>query len=336
MLSGAIMPFRLDSRMLPEEISFIRQCLPETQAFPYFFGREDAWLLSRRLSAPMRVRDLRKDTMGKLLNRPLIKPVLAATSDGWLRRDSFTAAALADFSNIESIGGAKAEAMVALSARWFDFTITFDRWGEGSSWSWSQISRRGGNLVLQLGFPSDHARLLGATLNRNMRKAFEFHMHPVRQTGCPTLAWVRLDISLATGEALIEEVQSDWLRYVAAEVMALRKRAPRSRDLRVMERYKAELKTAYALVWPRAAMLAALQTSVVDIGCRTVWMHTPRTGAVLKHIDGTQPPRSLYTDLPKFFCFEATDDAPTFLERKRRRALSILRKEGPIFWRLQL
>ncbi len=322
--------------MTPEDIIFVRHCLPEIISFPYFTGRENAWLMAHGLKEPMRVRNLRTGAFGKLLDRPVVKPVVAATPDGLLTREAFAALAKADISAAGQAGAEGAGAEAALSERWFDFTLTFDQWGSDAVWAWSQISRKGGNLVLQLGFPSDHARLMGATVNRNVRKECEYVHHPVRDTGCPTLAWVRLDLDLDTGEVLIEEVQSDWLRRVAVRVDRLRKTAPRSRTLKVMERYQRELQAAYARIWPRAALLAALQVTVVEVGCRTVWMHMPNTGAALKHIRGVLPPRSLYTDLPKAFCFEPTADAPTFLERKRRRALSLLRKDGAIFWRLAL
>ena len=322
--------------MTPEDISFIRQGLPETMPFPYYAGRESAWLLAYGLTSDARVRDVRSGRFGKLLDRPVVKPVVSAAADGLVRAVAFERLARADMSEFGGRTPGAPGAEAALAARWFDFTITLDQWGTDDNWAWSQLSRKGGNLVLQLGFPSDHARLVGSTVRRNMRKDCESYWHPVRDTGCPTLAWVRLDIDMEAGEALIEEVQSDWLRYLADEVDHLRKTAPRSRDLRAMERYQAELQAAYARVWPRAAVLAALDIVVRELRCRTVWMHMPDTGAALKHITGTRPPRSLYTDLPRAFCFAQTEDAPSFLERKRRRALSLLRKNGAIFWRLTL
>lgn len=322
--------------MKTEDINFVRQCLPDAMPFPYFAGREGVWLLANGLAKPARVRELRAAPIGKVLDRPIVKPMVAATADGVIDPAVFAHLADANIADAGRAGPSGAGAEAALGERWFDFSLTFDQWGSENDWAWSQISRKGGNLVLQLGFPSDHARLMGVTVNRNLRKECSSYWHPVRETGCPTLAWVRIDLDLETGEALIEEIQSDWLRYLADHVDDLRKSAPRSRELRATERYQSELQAAYARIWPRAALLAALQVIVVEVGCRTVWMHMPKTGAALKHIRGTLPPRSLYTNLPKAFCFEPTADAPTFLERKRRRALSLLRKEGAIFWRLAL
>ncbi|MEL7149240.1 MAG: hypothetical protein AAGK71_00830 [Pseudomonadota bacterium] len=323
--------------MTPDDISFVRHGLPDSTPFPFFAGRDSAWLLANGLTSPCSVRDVRRTRLGKLLDRPVIKPMIAASSDGVVRPEVFTPLADVDLMPSRPSKPFMAGAEAALAERWFDFTLTFDAWGhDHKDWGWSQLSRKGGNLVLQLGFPSDHAVLMGSTVRRNMRRDCEFSLHPVRESGCPTLAWVRLDIDMSTGDALIEEVQSDWLRYLADEVNHLRKTAPRSRDLRSMERYQSALLAAYARIWPRAAVLAALDLVVRELQCRTIWMHMPKTGAVLKHITGTKPPRSLYTGLPKAFCFEPTRDAPHFLERKRRRALSLLRKDGDIFWRISL
>ena len=46
---------------------------------------------------------------------------------------------------------------------------------------------------------------------------FEWWSHPVRQDGRHTLAWARMDVDLDAGEALIEEIQSDWIREAVSE-----------------------------------------------------------------------------------------------------------------------
>ena len=202
---------------------------------------------------------------------------------------------------------------------------------------YNQLSRDGGNLVLQVGFPSDHARILGSTVGKVERWVFESCDHPVRETGRPTLAWVRLDIDLSTGTALIEELQSDWLRYAREEADGLEKRAPQTRMARVMREYERALRRTYSKAWPNVALLAALMLLADELGVRRIWMHTPDVGAALKGITGTHPPRSLYSSLPKRFGFSPVREAPPFLERRRARALSLLRKgSDPLFWRLDL
>ena len=323
--------------MTPDDITFIRQCLPETLSFPYFADRESAWLMRRALPEATPVRSLRSGPFGKLLNRDVIKPVVAA-SGGALKACDFEGLADADFMSGTHTSAALAGVEAALGGPWSDFTLTLTEWGtKASDWHWNQLSRKGGNLVVQLGFPSQHARLMGKYLGRNIRKDIEYYDHPVRQTGCPTLAWARLDVDLSTGEMLIEEVQSDWLRFVIDQMSHMRRTAPRSRALKQMQLYERHLRQTYARMWPKAMLLAALDVGVTHLGCTRIFMHTPHSGALLKDITSTLPPRSLYTDLPKSFCFEPTADAPSFLIRPRRRALSLLaNKEAAPFWRLSL
>ncbi|MEO0830773.1 MAG: hypothetical protein AAFY03_09985, partial [Pseudomonadota bacterium] len=209
---------------------------------------------------------------------------------------------------------------------------------------WTQMSRKGGNLVIQLGFPSDHASLLGRHFRKEVRWKFEASHHPIRDTGRPTLAWARVDVE--GDHMLIEEIQSDWLRFVSLFVQDLAKHEPQSRELRVHQEYERELVRLYAKRWPTAMLLATLSTAVEHFGVRHVWMHQPSVGAVLKGINGRQPPRSLYTQLPRGFCFEATQDVPPMLEtrfhpshlrRKKMRKLAIACRTGaPLFWHLDL
>ncbi|NNE88525.1 MAG: hypothetical protein HKN27_10655 [Silicimonas sp.] len=322
--------------MTPENIAFIRQCLPATFTMPYFADRESAWLLHRALPAPLAVRDVRKSIFGKLLDRPSIKPVIAQ-SGGVLARENFEVMATADLLATGCYKASAAGLDEAVLRPWFDFSLSFTSWGTSGYWQWNQTSRKGGNLVVQLGFPSQHARLMGRYLGRNIRKEVEYPDHPIREVGCPTLAWARLDVDLDAGVVLIEEVQSDWLRNVSGRIRHMRRRAPRSRALKHMERYDFQLREAYARMWPRAMLFAALHVAVDHLGCRTVWMHTPESGVALKRISGRLPPRSLYTDLPKAFCFELVHDAPSFLVRPCRRTLSLLEnKAQPFFWKLAI
>lgn len=69
--------------------------------------------------------------------------------------------------------------------------------------------------------------------------------------------------------------------------------------------------------WQEAMLTAALRFLVYEIGMRRIFYHTETTGAFLKNIRGTKPPRSLYTELPKRFCFDETDTVPELLTRER-------------------
>jgi hypothetical protein len=322
--------------LTPDDIELIRQVLPERMAYPYYRDRESAWLLARRMPGDESVRQLRQGGCARYLDRPILRPLIAGCG-GQLRRADVATLAHADrMIDGQSPGPAAMAALEQVwSGPWHDFELTFDSWGTGNDW-WAQTSRRGGNLVLQMGFPSDHARLMGKYLARAARKDFEFDSHPIRTQGRPTLAWARLDIDLESGVALIEEVQSDWLRNVQDEVAWLTQQEPRSRHLRSTRAYDTALRAAYGKLWPRAMLLAALIVLRDELGMRELFMHMPETGRRLKRIGGLAPPVSLYSALPKSLGFEAVTEAPVFLRKRRRRDLSVLERRGPVFWRMVL
>ena len=85
--------------------------------------------------------------------------------------------------------------------------------------------------------------------------------------------------------------------------------------------------------WAEVTLSAALWVLVEMLRVRTVYMHTPESGEILKNIFGTWPPRSLYSDLPRRFCFTRTSQRPRMvsgnrMERKTKRPWRM--------WRLQV
>ncbi|MEM6482550.1 MAG: hypothetical protein AAF681_11935 [Pseudomonadota bacterium] len=318
--------------MTPEEITLIRQVMPETLDFPYYPDRESAWVLAQMMPEVASVARLRQMPFGKLLSRPALRP-LVAQGGGVLNRRDILAVAHAHWAmHMEALSAAGLDAVDATFALpWHDFELSFDSWGL-RRWYFDQTTRQAGNLVLQMGFPSDHAAIMGRYLTPGVRKTFEYPAHPIRISGRPTLAWARLDIDLSSGDALIEEVQSDWLRFASEEVDELRESAPRSRELASMERYRADLVARYGKIWSRAMLLAALLVLRDELALRRVWMHQPGPGTVFKRIDWSGPPRSLYSDLPKSFGFAPTRERPGFLRRLPARVRRKLPKEGPLFW----
>lgn len=305
-------------------------------AFPYYADRESAWLAANLMRGDSTVAALKQGPLAKLLTRPSLRPLVAQGGGAVAHRDVI---ALAHADRSMGWHGLHPATHIALdnlyTDTWLDFRLSLTDWGTGPDWRWKQLSRKGGNLVLQLGFPSDHAALMGQHLPRDSRKNFECEWHPIRQDGCPTLAWARVDVDLSTGTALIEEIQSDWLRLVRWSIAILARTAPRARVLKQKTAYEARLRARYDKLWPKAMLLATVMLLRQELGCREIYMHTPRTGTVLKSIYGTQPPRSLYTTLPRSFCFDLTRDVPAFLSRNR--ALRKLARKGePLFWRLSI
>ena len=320
--------------MTPDATMALRQSFSPYEPFPYYRDRESAWLLQAHLTKDTPVRAVRQGAYAKLLDRPLIKP-LAAGGGGVLRVDDLAMLARADCAvDYDALSNAGYAAMEAVyDTPWLDFEVTYDIWHH-RDWQWAQMSRPNANLVVQLGFPTDHAQLLQRTIGTCERRKFEFDLHPIRTRGRPTLAWARLDVDQDTGVALIEEVQSDWLRFVRAYLKGLGRDRPRSRVLRNTRDYEAGLTAQYDKVWAKALMTHVLILLRDRLGMREVFMHQPLPGATLKWIPHDLPPRSLYTDLPKSFCFAPTRKVPEFLRIKRRKHLRRLDRSKPLFWKM--
>ncbi len=93
-----------------------------------------------------------------------------------------------------------------------DYTLTFGLWGDDEDSTWYQTTRPGFNVVVQLNFPRVHDRAYRRYVAPRGSDPFAFEWHPIHDGGRQTLAWSRLDLDLDRGEALIEEIQSDWVR----------------------------------------------------------------------------------------------------------------------------
>ncbi len=312
----------------------IRRILPETSPFHYYPDRESVWLLSQLMRDEAQVCDLRRVVFAKLLERPAVQPLVAACGGQLRRVDLLPLAQCGQVAAKSRVGRLAEQSLYSSPLRGYELSIA--DWGlEQPDWRWQQISRPGGNLVLQVNFPVEHAALFGQHMDWDDWKDFACCSHPVRDRGQPTMGWVRLDVCLQTGVALIEEIQSDWFREVRWQRDYLTRSRPRSRVLRNVVAYEAALFETCGRDWQRVCLLAALILLRDELGCGEVFMHQPGPGTALKGIRGTCPPRSLYSKLPKSFCFEATRETPEFLRRPASKILRRLRGTGkPLFWRL--
>ena len=70
-------------------------------------------------------------------------------------------------------------------------------------------------------------------------------------------------------------------------------------------------------VWDEAMVCAAVKFIVGELGLRKIYFHTPESGRLYKKIRYSAPPRSVYTDLPRKFCFRQVDESPSFLGRRK-------------------
>jgi hypothetical protein len=312
-------------------LNLIRGTLPILQN--YFYPPDGLYrqIIGWVVNDGVRIADLKRSRWSGMLKRPGLKAALARAPDGELK----TIHTALDW------------------ARRKDFVITLGQWGGEHS---LQMSRRGHNLVVQLNFTKSHEAEV-ARLSKRARQVFEIPAHPIAQRRI-TLAWARVDLNLDDGQALIEEIQNDWLRKVrqwaswfnrwgmeGCGQALLRRRfgepLPTAQDV---ARYARALQP-YEKIWAEATLAATLKVLVEQVGIRDVFMHTPESGARLKRIHGTLPPRSLYSTLPKKAGFKRGRTVPGFLEgrladlSKGRRRKKKPKKIIPVIsemWRLNL
>ena len=295
----------MDTLILHEVI----ECLRGERTLFYYQRDQYAVYLVKRLLAgqdAIAIRTLKNSQWAPLLNRPLLRQVIAGCGDGKLYRHQ-----------LDAVEGRQAE----------PFVLTLGQWGDYGNWSWSQTSRPGGNLVLQLNLSSRWSRAFERLVKAPANDTLGYD-HPVSQTRKATLAWARLDFDFETDELLIEEIQSDLIRWVQRlETFAQRAKAQGKANFR---NYMGSFETEHAIafcqafieafnrVWHEAMLSAAVQFSFDELGLSKLYYHSFETGAKMKNISYCLPPRSLYTELPRMFCFCSTQMPPKFLQSEKR------------------
>ena len=307
--------------MKTKELREVIACLPKGRTLFRYAKDDYAFrLLSRVAGQFATLSELRKSRYGKLLEKPSVK--------NWM----------ANYSSAHWFG----PAFGAGQARQQDYVLAVDEWGDDdSTWVWDQTSRRGKSLVLELNLTRRHQMALHRLLRGAERDdPFYYSGHPGQAGQNATLAWARIDFDLGSGDALIEEIQSDRIRDVlgamgekpcssCGRIHYYGYRLDRSR----LERFWAEEMVHHHDIWAEAMLMAAVDFLFREIGVQRVFYHTFGTGCFLKGIEGKPPPRSLYTQLPKKFCFRETDEMPEFLERvrKKKRRLRVLGDKARFF-----
>ncbi len=306
-LCGKVWHKRIVDKHLAQEVI---RCLPRGKTrFDYFKDRYALLLLSRVLTCKTHISRLRQTRFGRLLEKPVVKRLLAASGDGTLRP--------------EQVRNAWQEPSQP-------FLLTLSIWG-GDELNWQQTSRRGYNLVLQLNFTNKHRRQYERLIKPKSPYIYICYGHPVmkpkeREFYRDTLAWARIDLDFSTDEALVEEVQTDWLRGTKWDLAYARRRPNADRPLpragatyEDIENYVTKTLAPYNKIWDEAMLSATIEFVRSELGIRTIYYHTFKGGSLWKNISYIQPPRSLYTDLPRKFCFERVADSPEFLQSKRHR-----------------
>ncbi|MEM8547200.1 MAG: hypothetical protein AAGF46_03455 [Pseudomonadota bacterium] len=275
----------------------IISCLPQGYTPFWYFRDRYALLLVSMLGDPISKRDIEASPCTRLLDKTAVKTVLGRHGGKAVPRDAF---------------------VLTADASTLVYSLTLDTWGSDRA-RWVQTTRRGFSLVLQLNFPKEHDNIYRRLIDPEGKLPFVYDDHPVKTRRENTLAWSRMDIDLASGEALIEEIQSDWIRYA----IWMRNRAQQARvgvQRRGVQIRKEDLfqYCQHELVkyerWEETMLAATLWFLIQELGVRRIFYHTHDSGAALKRTGRRKPPRSLYTKLPARFCFRASDQRPAFMQ----------------------
>ena len=282
-------------------------CLPEGKTqFSYYKDRYAAFILSQVIDKECAISALKQSTYSGLLNKLMIKEIIAKSGGGILQQDQLD---------------------MAWSKSAEPFLLTLDTWGHKDR-SWDQVSRTEYNIVLQLNFSNKHDLLFRKQLKPEKNHSFNYFGHPVMRKGernlfRETLAWARIDFDFNTNEALIEELQTDWLRIARRLLKQVEKGSTRfylygiNTTPEKLKNYLESVLMSYGKIWDEAMLTAAIQFIHQELGISKIYLHTADTGAAVKKIKNTPPPRSLYSSLPRKFCFSQTEKAPEFLYQSR-------------------
>ncbi|MEM1261325.1 MAG: hypothetical protein AAGH76_02935 [Pseudomonadota bacterium] len=289
-----------------DEAEEIIACMPSGKTPFWYFRDRYAVLLLALAGEALDKRAIQRSSFAQLLDKAVVKDVLAKHRSGKVPSNAF-----------ENQVWASPEC----------YSLTLDTWGSNTRDDYLQTTRLGHNVVLQLNFPASHDQIYRRFIDLHGAYPFAAYGHPVLRSRHNTLAWARLDIDLDKREALIEEIQSDWLRIANWYRPDTSKRDTddyywhdSANPVDVMRYYTEEL-SKYVL-WDEAMLAAAIWFLRHELGVTTIYFHTYDSGAALKRTEGIKPPRSIYSRLPRRFCFQPTDQRPSFMRGSVRTVCS--------------
>jgi len=156
---------------------------------------------------------------------------------------------------------------------------------------------------------------------------FENHSHPIHRK-LNTLGWIRLDVDMETGEVLIEEVQTDWIKEIRyyQKVVSEEGSGWSKEEQKGFEKY-VQAVGPYLKMWDEMLLSSALHFIKRELGISNIWYHSFESSAHYKMMGAySLPPKSVYTKLPEKFGFTRVNDAPNLI--KECEALNKLVRRG--------
>lgn len=301
----------------------------ERTVFRYFKGRYALMLLENVIGHGKAVSNIRSSSFARLLEKPEVKAALAMAGKGFVTPGL-----------LENIW----------SGDTYNFILTLGSWGSNHHHD-DQTSRRGYNLVLQLNFSMQHDGIYNKLVKPEYESLLNLCGHPTLETDDreyfrETLAWSRIDLDFDRNEALIEEIQNDWLResrYLLRDALRCKKRRKilfdwwdsRGRHDDIIK-YCNDILKPYWKLWDEAMLSASIEFIRNELGISNIYYHSESTGHKVKGIRYTKPPRSIYSKLPKRFCFSKTSKAPDFLNQDNFFRRKYKKIDNPMWYRMSL
>ena len=302
----------METKLLEE----VQYCLNgDRMLYQYYPDKYAVDIIDRhlRIRGDKSVRDLKQGNLWPLLNKPVVKDWVSQVGSGVLKRDKLD--------KLEQIAGYK----------YFDqtetFVLTLGSWGRYESFQWAQMSRPGENLVLQLNLSGRWSKGFKRMTARRANDYFG-DWHPISETRDLTLSWARIDLDFVTNEVLIEEVQSDIVGFCRGLLkMALKAQSKGDTrcqfaysefDVESVTKYCRSFLSAFEKTWQDMMLAASLEFCFETLGVDSVFYHSFDSGNRLKNIKDRKPPKSLYSQLPRRFCFAKTKQTPQFILNDKR------------------
>ena len=149
--------------MKTQELEWIVGCLHNYMLYPYFRDKYALELLGLTFENQVEVVELKRSKWAKLLTRPVVKDLLAASGNGILTRQHLT-----------NYWGEETHFL----------RLTVGRWGKDTKRKIAhyQVSRPGLSLVLQVNFDGTHDQALHRYLGSEARDLLLCADHPIHDS----------------------------------------------------------------------------------------------------------------------------------------------------------